>query len=92
VWLVLIREPVHCPTAIPAGPAGMTEWERQKEQEEFSRAAKVFQHLVSSMSSRFTRSTDQDQGTEEKTKPDRPPERPLVSSVGILFLFYVFIN
>ena len=56
----------------------MTEWERQKEQEEFSRAAKVFQPLVSSLSSRFTRATDQETA-EEGRLSEKPTERPLVS-------------
>ena len=36
----------------------MTEWERQKEKEEFSRAARVYQPLSTSLESRFTRSTE----------------------------------
>ena len=33
----------------------MTEWERQREQEEFSKAAKIYRPLSSMMASRFTR-------------------------------------
>ena len=59
----------------------MTEWERQKEKEEFSRVAKVFQPLASSLTSRFTRggtehTKEEEEG--EKKKAGRQPERPLV--------------
>ncbi|XP_063889799.1 G patch domain-containing protein 1-like [Scylla paramamosain] len=36
-----------------AQPKSMTEWERERELQEFSRAAKLFQPLVSSMATRF---------------------------------------
>ena len=59
----------------------MTEWERQKEMDEFSRAAKVFQPLKSSLSSRFTHGEDELSKKREENK--NQPERPLVSSVLI---------
>jgi len=36
----------------------MTEWERQREREEFSRTARVYQPLSVSLSSRFTRAEE----------------------------------
>lgn len=36
-----------------------TEWERQREREEFARTARVFQPLGSSLSSKFTRSQEE---------------------------------
>ena len=36
----------------------MTEWERQKEREEFSKTARIFQPLSSTLASRFRRSED----------------------------------
>ena len=37
---------------------GMTEWERQREREEFSRTARIYQPLSVSLSSRFTRAEE----------------------------------
>ena len=62
---------------MPAADSGMTEWERQKEQEDFVRAARVFRPLTSSLSSRFTRGDDDET---DRRKSDKQPERPLVSS------------
>lgn len=42
-----------------------TEWERQREREEFARTARVFQPMGSSLTSRFTRS--------QKEVPDEGP-------------------
>lgn len=39
----------------------MTEWERQREEEEFSRLAKVFQPLNTSLTSRFTRGEEEEE-------------------------------
>lgn len=54
----------------------MTEWERQREVEEFSRVAKVFQPLATSMASKFTRGDDE--LAKERGEETKQPERPLV--------------
>ena len=41
---------------IAADDGNRTEWERQREREEFARTARVFQPMGSSLTSRFTRS------------------------------------
>lgn len=45
---------------------GMTEWERQREREQFSRISRVYQPLSVSLTSRFTRETE----GEEKKKSE----------------------
>ena len=67
------------PPAPPPTESHMTEWERQKEAEEFSRAAKVLQPLSSALSSRFTRGEEE----ESKETGEKQPERPLVCVQGV---------
>ncbi len=54
----------------------MTEWETQKEEDKFARAAKVFRPLTSALASRFTRGEEID----ETKKKEKMPERPLVQN------------
>lgn len=78
-----------CAAGIPADSGGggggggpqMTEWERQREEDEFARAAKVFQPLSDSLSSRFTRGADEESA---KRKEKQQPERPLVRDMTLL--------
>ena len=72
--------------ALSAAESGMTEWEKQREEEEFSRLAKVFQPLTASLTSRFTRGEERQlqQGSEGKREEPKKPERPLVRSIGSL--------
>ncbi|KAI8491838.1 G patch domain-containing protein 1 [Branchiostoma belcheri] len=53
---------------MPAAPSGMTEWERDREREEFVRAYQLYQPLHGMMASRFTRGKHLDQPT-----TDQPP-------------------
>ncbi|XP_066289744.1 G patch domain-containing protein 1-like [Branchiostoma lanceolatum] len=46
---------------MPATPPGMTEWEREREREEFVRAYRLYQPLHGMMADRFTREKHQDQ-------------------------------
>jgi len=47
----------------------MTEWERQKEWKEFTRAARVYQPLATSLASKFTRAQAEEVGDKmEKLK------------------------
>ena len=66
----------------------MTEWERQKEKEEFSRVAKVFQPLASSLTSRFTRGGTEHTKKEEEGEKKKQPERPLVCTCNKKDLWY----
>lgn len=49
-----------------AQPKSMTEWEREREVQEFSRAAKLFQPLTSSMATRFVTAATNDADTSLK--------------------------
>ena len=55
--------PLYCPFPGPQAPSAgdsRTEWERQQEQEEFSRAAALYQPMSGLMASRFVRAKQED--------------------------------
>ena len=64
-----------------------TTWEREREAEEFSRAAKLYRPLSSMMASRFTRAKYDDDTEKEQV----PPEQVINSSFYLCILL-CFIN
>ena len=52
---------------------GMTEWERSREREEFVRASILYRPTSSSLSSRFTRAKNQEEG-DDKVEVTRDQE------------------
>ncbi|XP_078608673.1 G patch domain-containing protein 1-like isoform X2 [Branchiostoma floridae x Branchiostoma japonicum] len=62
---------------MPAMPSGMTEWEREREREEFLHAYRLYQPLHGMMANRFTRGTHQDQPT--TGQPHGPSQEGKVS-------------
>lgn len=60
----------------------MTEWERQREREEFSRAARAHRPLTTSLASRFTRgSGEEGKGGERGDKPEVRGRDPFPQTV-----------
>ena len=52
----------------PTECGSMTEWERQKEWKEFTRAARVYQPLAISLASKFTRAQAEEVGGDKMEK------------------------